>query len=75
MHADDSGVGPEEHAQLRREFGQAMRLDGEEDDVHGADGIERIDHAGPRFELAIRADHANAALLHGVAVRGRAQKV
>ena len=35
--ADDDGVGTEERPQLRRERGQAVRLDAEEDDVGRAD--------------------------------------
>ena len=51
-----------------------MGFDGEESHVHGPNGGERIDDAGPRFEFALSADNAYAALLHGVAVPAACKK-
>ena len=70
LRADDDGVGPEERRERRREAGQAVRLDAEEDDVGRAD---RREIAGRRRGRTSKSPSglidAQAALLHRLQMR------
>ena len=70
LRADDDGVGTEERRELRRERGQAVRLDAEEHDVGRCRSSTRSPvTVRPDLEVAVRARHAQAALLHRPQVR------
>ena len=69
LRADDDGVGAEQRPQLRRERRQAVRLDAEEDDVGRSDRRQIAGDIRRDFEVAVRADHAQPALLHRAEVR------
>src|SRR6185503_11535804 len=58
-----------ELAELRRQRGQAVRLDAEEDDVGGADGAEVAGRMGLDLEVTIGTDDAKPSLLHRLQVR------
>ena len=53
---------------MRGERGQAVRFDGQENNIHRPCGIERIHYARANLEIALRAGHAHAAFLHRPAV-------
>ena len=74
LRAHHSGVRAKERAQLRRERGQAVGLHAEEDDVGLANRGEIAGHGGLHLEIAVRADDAQAALLHRPQMRAAGEQ-
>ena len=69
LRADDRGVGSKERTKRRRERRQTMCLDAEENDVRVTNRREVTGHLRPHVEVAVRAEHAQAALLHRAQMR------
>ena len=69
LSADDDGVGAEERPKLGSQRRQAVRLDAEQHDVGLADGVQIAGDLRLHLEIPVGADHAEAALAHGLQVR------
>jgi hypothetical protein len=69
LRADDHRVGPEQRAQLRREGGEAVRLDAEDHDVDGADRREIAGDGWRHVEVTSAREHAQAAIAHRLQMR------
>src|SRR5262249_41051721 len=66
LSADHDRVGTEERPKSRRQRRQAVRLDAEEHDVGPADRPQIAGDARLDLEVAVGAQHAQAALRHGL---------
>src|SRR5258708_2955254 len=69
LRADDRGVLTDERRHLGRELRQSMGLYAEKNDVHRPGFRDVANDARMHFEVAVRADYAQAAFLHGPQVR------